>query len=217
MLNSGLDNTFHFEVLDGARQNRLAKLAHFKDTFYLAGGTALALQIGHRISVDFDFFAFDSFVNEKLILRITELFHENKIEIIQNEINTVTAMLDDEIKLSFFYIKEKNIFSIIDTEYFKLAQIKEIGIMKLLALFRATYKDYIDIYFILQHCSLTELIEAAQKKHPDFNKTIYIKALLSYDDIDNSPITFIEGCMVEKEIVFNYLEKIAFGFIKESG
>jgi hypothetical protein len=40
---------------------------------------------------------------------------------------------------------------------------------------------------------------------------------LSYDDIDNSPIAFIKGFMVEKEIVFNYLEKVAFGFIKESG
>ena len=48
-------------IFDNNRKELLPLLKEFKNEFYLAGGTALALQLGHRISVDFDFFALDDF------------------------------------------------------------------------------------------------------------------------------------------------------------
>lgn len=216
MQNSGINN-IQYQALDCKRRDLLKKLVHFKSAFYLTGGTALALQIGHRISVDFDFFTAIPFTNETLIAQVNRVFDNYKIVIVQNEKNTLTVLLDDEVKISFFCLEYENYYPLIDTEYFKLAEIREIGIMKMIALFRATYKDYVDLYFIIKHVSFNELIEDAQKKHPNFEKALYIKALLSYDDVDYIPIHFIYGNEVERENVFEFLENITLDYIKNSG
>ena len=98
------DNKLHFEVLDVKRRNLLDKLIVFKEDFYLAGGTALALQIGHRISVDFDSFTSEPFDNEKFLTQIENIFLDNSVAIIQNEKDTITILLDNEVKLSFFHL-----------------------------------------------------------------------------------------------------------------
>lgn len=207
------DSKINYQVLDENRIKLLDKLAEFKNDFYLAGGTALALQIGHRVSVDFDFFTSAQFKNEELIQKIKNSFHEYSISIIQNERDTVTILLDDLIKLSFFCLSYSNILPFLETQYFNLTQVKEIGVMKLVALFRATYKDYVDIYFILQKYELKELINLAEKKHPNFDKTIYLKALISFDDVDDSPITFFSSFETDRNTVFTFIEKKVIEYI----
>ena len=210
------DNKLHFEVLDVKRRNLLDKLIVFKEDFYLAGGTALALQIGHRISVDFDFFTSEPFDNEKFLTQIENIFLDNSVAIIQNEKDTITILLDNEVKLSFFHLPYSNLYPLIATEYFYIAQIKEIGIMKLLALFRATFKDYVDIYFILKQLELSVLIEGAKKKHPNFDKTMYLKALISFDDVDEIPILFVANNEIKRKDVFSFIEEKVVEFIKQN-
>ena len=93
---------------------------------------------------------------------------------------------------------------------------KKIGVMELLALFRATYKDYIDLYYILKKFELSELLKAAEAKHPEFDKTIYLRALLSYDDVDKFPIAFAQGFNVARSSVFNFIESKTVKYLKEN-
>ncbi|MDI6804215.1 MAG: hypothetical protein QME58_10275, partial [Bacteroidota bacterium] len=162
---------------------------------------------GHRVSEDFDFFTNISFHNERLNSELLELFPNHTISILQNEINTYTCLLNDEVKLSFFKINYENIFPLIKTEYLDIADILEIGIMKILALSRASYKDYVDLYYILKTYDLSELIKAAKKKHKDFNEALYFKCLLSYEDVEMLPIKFMSGFHIDPNVVFTVIEK----------
>jgi len=91
-----------YQILDKKRQTILLSLKIFKDDFYLAGGTSLALQIGHRISIDFDFFTIKEINTIKLFDRILEIFPQKKIIKTQEEKNTLTIFIDHDIKISFF-------------------------------------------------------------------------------------------------------------------
>lgn len=207
----------HFDILNGKRSSIVSRLLHFHDRFYLAGGTGLALQLGHRISEDFDFFTSSNFNNDALLGEINKLFYEYSVSVIQNEKDTLTVLLNDEIKISFFKLNYVNVLPLLEAGSFKLAQIQEIGIMKLLALPRALYKDYVDLYFILKEHSLSALIDLAKLKHPDFNPSIYLKCLLSYEDVDLLPVIFTIGKAITETEVFNFLEKQTLEFLKVTG
>jgi len=215
MMNSGKNKIF-YNVLDNSRTQIPDKLSKFKNDFYLAGGTSLALQIGHRISVDFNFFTSEKFDNLFLIEKIKQIFFEESLIIVQNEVDILTILLNDVVKISFFKLGYNNFLSLVETQHFDLASIKEIGVMKLLALFRATYKDYVDLYYILKIYDLNELITIAEQKHPDFEKTIYLKALLSFDDVDNMPIRYLKGFEVDREKVFAFIERETIRYIKDN-
>jgi len=204
----------YYKILNKKRSILLDKLVQFKDRFYLAGGTGLALQIGHRISEDFDFFTNENFNNEVLRKEMKILCPGSHVTILQDEDDTFTFLLDETIKLSFFRLSYKNILPLVETEYFKLADIQEIAVMKILALPRATYKDYVDLYFILQNNDLLKIFSLAKEKHPELNESIYLKCLLSYNDIDLSPITFMPGKEHEPSNIFEFIKSKSLEFIK---
>ena len=73
----------HYEILDDTRRTLLPRLIPLKTRFYLAGGTGLALQIGHRESVDFDFFSRDEFAPDALARDVAQMLLPQTIEITQ--------------------------------------------------------------------------------------------------------------------------------------
>ena len=194
-----MEKELKLEILDKERIKILSLLKIFKDDFYLAGGTGLALQIGHRESVDFDL----SFFNEK----VCAVFKDYKIIIMQFEANIYSVILNDEIKLSFFKIKDCVILPLIQSEWFQLCDAIEIGAMKVAALFRGAYRDYLDIYFILLNNSLESVLEICKKKYHEFDQALYLKALLSYDDLEETPIKFLFGKEKKPKEVFMFIEK----------
>lgn len=206
----------HYDVLNSQRFKVLNGLQTFKNRFYLAGGTGLALQIGHRVSEDFDFFTIGPFKNDRLDSELHKLFPTHTISVIQNEENTYTCLLSDKIKLSFFKLEYENISPFVDTEYFNIAGILEIGIMKILALPRASYKDYVDLYYILNKHELAEIFTSAKKKHKEFNEAIYIKCLLSYEDLEMLPIKFMSGFHIDPNLVFVSIEKKVKSYLNEN-
>lgn len=210
-----METILNYDVLNSQRFKILKELQPFKYRFYLAGGTGLALQLGHRISEDFDLFTNIPFDNEQLNSEMLKLFPNHTISILQNEENTYTCLLNDEIKLSFFKLTYENIYPLIKTDYLNIADILEIGIMKILALSRASYKDYVDLYYILKTNDLSELIKAAKKKHKDFNEAIYIKCLLSYEDLEMLPIKFMSGFHIDPKVVFAVIEKKVKAYLNE--
>ena len=204
---------FH-NILDSKRKKLLPQLDFLKDRFYLAGGTALALQIGHRTSVDFDFFTDTPFDNMQFYFQLEEAFCNDEIEKIQDSKDTLSVVLNKEIKISFFKIPYPVINPLIETDYIRLLTVLEIGAMKLIALTRAAYRDYVDLYFILQQYSLKRIFELCHKKFKNFDEGIYLKCLFSFHDIEIAPIHFQEGFHKEKEEIFSSIESKTRDYIR---
>jgi hypothetical protein len=180
-------------ILDKKRKAILPDLKVFKDDFYLGGGTGLALQLGHRKSYDFDFFTTRDFNINKLQHDLETIFKDHNVEILQLETHTLTILIDNDIKISFFKINNTPVIPLLHSEWFSICHELEIGAMKIAALLRAAYRDYVDIYFLLKKYALTEIMELCKQKYSSFEESVYIKALLSYDDIEITPIRYSAG------------------------
>ena len=142
------ENNLHWEILDKHRLALLPKLVVFKDRFYLAGGTALALYLGHRDSIDFDFFTAKDFDSPSLMEELRTIFQELPIEEKMSHNNTLTLKVDN-VDMSFFKINENQLEPLRETEHIHLASLTDIGCMKLSALLgRSVLKDYVDLYAI---------------------------------------------------------------------
>jgi hypothetical protein len=199
----------HLNILNDKRREILSLFKNFSnDGFYLAGGTGLALQIGHRDSVDFDFFKEGEVDTALLIEKITTIFVSHKLLITQQEKNTVSCLVDGDIQVSFFGYRHKLLNPLIKNDFFDIASIIDIGCMKLSAITgRYLEKDYVDLYFILQNVSISELLENFVKKYPNIDKTLILKSLVYFDDIIKEPILFKENNNVSFETIKVFLQK----------
>ena len=206
----------HWDILDKKRKEILPLLKNFEEFgFYLAGGTGLALQIGHRDSIDFDFFVFGDYDTLKLREKIEEVFKDHKILFTQEEKNTISCIIDDSVLLSFFGYKHENIKDLIETEYFKIASIEDIACMKLSAITsRSLEKDYIDLYFIFKTISLKELLDFFVIKYPILDKSLILKSLTYFDDIKEEKIIFKEEHFVSFLEVKTFLQKTVKKYFK---
>nr|CBX31702.1 hypothetical protein N47_E52140 [uncultured Desulfobacterium sp.] len=197
-----------YGILDKKRQDLLPQLSPLKNEFYLAGGTALALQIGHRDSIDFDFFKTGDFDTQQQFQKIKRDLNAYKLTKIQEEINTLTVLVDNEIILSFIGYNYPLIRETINEKYLCMAAIEDIAAMKMSAILsRASNKDYIDLYFILQTHKLNDLLELAQKKFPDIDINLILKSLVYFADISTEPINFKNDKTVDFEDVKSFLIK----------
>lgn len=180
----------YWEILDKKRLEAVSKFSFFREVgFYLAGGTALALQLGHRDSIDFDFFTEQDFDKEKITNYILENFKD--VSNIQNDINTLTFIIEKDIKLSFFKYRYKLVGNIINTDSINVASVEDIACMKLNAICnRNTLKDYVDLFFILKKIPLEQLIEIIKIKMPEIDPLLILKSLVYFDDIIQEPIIF---------------------------
>jgi predicted nucleotidyltransferase component of viral defense system len=139
----------------------------FIQRYYLAGGTGLALHLGHRFSVDLDFFASDSDAvgpDERSALRVA--FEDPTLAISFDKDMTFVANWRG-VGVSFFRL---TLYPLTQEplllEGVPVATVEEIGAMKLAAIMaRGTRKDYIDLYFILQQTPLERLFEVAAVKY----------------------------------------------------
>lgn len=197
-----------YNILDKKRLAILPLLKNFKADFYLAGGTGLALQIGHRDSIDFDFFSLKNFETKVLYAQVKEIFSGHKILKVQDEKNTLTVFIDKNIKLSFFSYPYKLVGKLVDEENFKIASIEDIAIMKMAAIVsRATNKDYIDLYFILKKRALKDILDKMEKKLPDLDINLVLKSLVYFADIIYEPIKFKNGKNVSFSAIKKFIEK----------
>ena len=195
-------------ILDKKRIEILPKLKEFKKDFYLAGGTGLAFQLGHRDSIDFDLFCNKDLDNIKLFTKIQEVFKGYKIVKTQDEKNTLSITIDDNIKISFLSYKYKLVDKLIENEYFKIASILDIACMKLSAVLgRTTNKDYIDLYFILQKISLKEVLEKLKIKMPELSRGLVLKSLVYFKDIRREKIKFKNNNNITFKLVQEFLVK----------
>ena len=155
--------------------------------FYLAGGTGLALQLGHRQSIDLDWFSEHDFSNEKIKKNLALL---DNFKLLSEEKGTIHGTLN-EIRVSFFYYGYKLLFPLINFTNINLADERDIAAMKIDAISsRGSKKDFIDLYFLLEKYSLSELIDFFEKKYRNikYNKLHILKSLSYFDDAENEPM-----------------------------
>lgn len=165
--------------------------------YYLGGDTALALQLGHRQSVDFDFFSLQPGLGDS-----TYEWLESLPDFIlrEKDANTLHGQIQ-EVKVSFISAyKYPPAIDTIEIEGISVAHIVDIGAMKLLAITsRAALRDYIDIAAILKSgTTLSQLLEASQEKYgPSFDTMVPLRALLAYDseDMDTEIPTLLDATL----------------------
>jgi predicted nucleotidyltransferase component of viral defense system len=197
-----------YDILDKKRLEIVPLLNFFKSDFYLAGGTGLALQLGHRDSIDFDYFSSHDIDTKKLFTKVKEVFNGHKIIKVQEEKNTLTVFIDSNIKLSFFTYKYKLLEKLINEPYFKIASILDIACMKLAAIVsRATNKDYIDLYFILKEKSLKDVLGKLNKKMPELDINLVLKSLVYFEDINKEKIKFKNNKNIDWRAIEVFFEK----------
>jgi len=178
---------------------------------YLAGGTALALQIGHRRSIDFDLASYN---------QIDSFGLERKLLSMGFDIQTVFTATGDElsvlingIKVTFFmfpFVIKHEVFW--EKGQITVPEILDLGVMKAYALGRRNkWKDYVDLYFLLHdRIAIQDLIQNAEKifkRH--FNSKLFREQLCYFDDIDYSEtIEYVDYALEDKKIR-EFLETVA--------
>ena len=203
------------EVLDKDRLNLLEKIKEIKKLgFYLAWWTGLGLLLWHRKSKDFDFFI-KWWLNENdLFENLLKIFNQENVKKIFSEKNTLYIEIN-WVKFSFFWYDYDLIWELIKTDYFDIASIKDIWAMKLWAIQkRATNKDYVDLYYILQKISLKDLIDTFLQKYWNvISWTILLKSLVYFDDIKEEKLILTDKTLTFDQIK-DYLVKIVREFEK---
>jgi len=182
----------HEKVLPKGGRDLLARLqktgSPLLKGWILAGGTGLALIIGHRKSEDFDFFRTDLFKVSALHEILKNL---GDYETLQEDERTLTVLIS-RIKLSFFCIADPFLFKPAPYSFFSIADVRDIALMKLIAISgRGSRKDFIDLYSILRRSdTLQELFKLIPKKYDKGRANAYhiLKSLTYFEDAEKEPM-----------------------------
>lgn len=154
----------------------------------LVGGTSLALQLGHRKSVDLDLFG--DFPYDSIDVR--NALEESFFVTIIKESKNIKIYQVDAVKVDFVNYKYDWIDNPVLEDGITLAGIKDIAAMKVAAIIgRGTKKDFIDMYQLLQHFSLKEILEFYMQKYPDGSLFIALKSLSYFEDAESDPMPYL--------------------------
>jgi len=199
-------NKIHKEALMGKAEKLFPLFKKFED-FYLVGGTALALQIGHRISVDFDFFSGNE-LPIGLLQKIKRIFPGSAAEVIYKEAGQQITLLLNGVKTTFFYYPYLAVDNFVKYQGVPISTVREIAAMKAFSIGkRLSYKDYIDWYFLLKEkrVELKGVIALAEKKfNGDFNARLFLGQLVSISDVPVQKIDFLRD-EVDRKTVEKFL------------
>lgn len=177
------------DILPGPQLRLWRELIAVPKEFTLYGGTAIALQLGHRQSIDFDFFGSKRFDSETLTDRIGFL---EDAEILQREASTITYLVDRDgpVKLSFFGVPD---IGQVDRPLvapdigLRVASLRDLAGMKVSVVqVRSEAKDYLDLAALIEHGIdlVTALAAGTAIYGQQFNPQITLKALAYFGDGD---------------------------------
>lgn len=184
----------HKETIDLKTLELLSELQKepLMQTFNLVGGTALALRLGHRKSIDLDFFTSESFDLEELRSMLVEKY-DFKISYARSQ--TLKGFIN-RIKIDLIKFNYPHLFSCDVIDGIRLESVPDIIAMKLLSITDngSRIKDFIDIAFLSSYYSLEEMLDFYVKKIPNSNKLMPLKALTYFNDINfNESVVMMSG------------------------
>ena len=208
----------YLNILSNEQREILPLVQHFYKDYVLVGGTAIALQLGHRESIDFDLFTFK---NKNQFKTIDELSKISTFPIVKlRELKDQAHFTINGVKITFFNYPYQ-IKSSQKIDKIKMPTLLTLAAMKAFALGgRAKWKDYVDLYFILTDgIALEEIIKTAKKLFNTpttsvFSEKLFIEQLTYYKDIsyDEEVIYTIKNAPTDDEIK-SALKQFSFAYI----
>jgi len=180
------------DILPPEQRRLWDKLGATPNEFVLYGGTALALRLGHRTSVDFDFFG-NNDIDPQELMRTVSFLENMEVQVIKE--NTLTGLVDG-VQLSFFGLKDWRSIEkpeIAQSNGLQIASIIDLaGTKAMVVQCRNSWKDYVDLHAILEQTDLTlEDALAAGRLIYDkkFNPMLTLKALTYFKDISSEHVS----------------------------
>lgn len=195
----------HLDVLNDDQKQLLPLISKFSPQFGLVGGTATALLLGHRRSIDFDLFTqqpFDIKHIRSQVHKVANIGHT----FIQGE--DELTILVNQVRLTFYHFPYPIEFTENLNGTIKLPSLLTLGAMKAFALGkRAKWKDYVDLFFLLKQFSLTELVQKTDELFgPEFNEKLFRVQLSYFKDIDYSEdVRYMPGFEADQKEIESYL------------
>lgn len=175
----------HYPTIDTATLELLKQLMSLPGLaqMRLVGGTALALQIGHRNSVDLDFFGKIE-TDEYAISKMVNMLGEARI---LKKSSNIYIYLINNIKVDLVNYPYTWIDDVVVEDGIRLAAKKDIAAMKLSAITgRGSKKDFIDLFFLLREYTLEEMLEFYQLKYPDGSVFLVLKSISYFEDAEKN-------------------------------
>lgn len=174
----------HSEILNEKQVQLLSLMAQFRREYYLVGGTAIALYVGHRRSIDFDLFKPSALNHKRNLDRIAASpFPYFVTRRVAEQMN----LMVNDVKVTFFQYP----FPIEPTEkfekYFRIPTLRQLAAMKAYALGRRSkWKDYVDLYILLrEHFSVEEISSTATDIFGElYSEKLFRSQLCYFDDVD---------------------------------
>ena len=184
----------HDEILTEEQRGLLPIIARFKKEFGLVGGTAIALHVGHRESIDFDLFTKKEFGNLSLQRQIEAMRHIDKV--VRSKEGEFTFLIGS-VQFTFFQYPFAIDFSETFDTVARIPTLLTLAAMKAYALgLRAKWKDYTDLYFIMRdYHPLADIVKQAESVFAgSFNEKLFRQQLAYFEDINYAePIVFKPG------------------------
>jgi hypothetical protein len=156
----------------------------FRD-YYLAGGTALSLHIGHRISNDIDLFTKNDLQREEIFDFVKTNISE-KAKIINNQGRIFQLFMEKEkLKIDFVQFPYELLDPLIETEGIRLAGKNDLAAMKISAAGTRgnEAKDFVDLYFLLREMPIDTMFENFKKKYKTGDVLQYVRSVMFFDDV----------------------------------
>jgi len=183
----------HIEILSDKQKDLFSLISEFKKDYYLVGGTAIGLHLGHRDSIDFDLFSYKPIKRKKIKnIILKNGFTPDKV--IYEAFDQMHLIINS-VKLTFFQFPHKINATINLNNIIKIPNLIDLAAMKAYALGgRAKWKDYVDLYFILKnHYSLKQITDNSLKIFGDFfNSKLFKEQLTYFNDINyTEPIIYL--------------------------
>ncbi len=195
----------HTEILNPDQLGLLPVLKLFRKEFYLVGGTAIALQFGHRRSIDFDLFTPKPFGSRRVL---NVLAKAGKSVTVTRRVTEQLNLSVDNVKLTFFEYPYA-VDAAVSDETFRMPDLLSLAAMKAFALGRRSkWKDYVDLFFLLRdRFSLLEISDRAETVFgEEFSAKLFRSQLSYHKDIDYSEeVDYMPGFAVDAETVKAFL------------
>ncbi len=192
----------YFDILTIEQKRTLESLKAFSRYGFLAGGTALAIQLAHRRSYDFDIFCPEP-ISKSLLLKVKG--HFKKIQILVNTSDELSLISPLGVKLSVVYYLFKPLYRIIQTIAPGIYSWKDIALDKAYTIVRrGEWRDYIDLYFSIKAgFPLKGIIKGARRKFGGlFSEKLFLSQLSYFEDIKDLCLEFIK-----KEVTLQQLQR----------
>jgi hypothetical protein len=198
----------HKEILSNGQMSLLPLVKEFKKEFYLVGGTAIALYLGHRRSIDFDLFKNKTIRHKAILAKISASgFPFLVTRKVTEQLNVNVA----DVKFTFYEYP----FLIDTPETFenilRMPSLLDLAAMKAYALGRRSrWKDYVDLYFLLRdHYSIEQIsLRATEIFEQLFSSKLFRVQLSYFADINYAePVEFLVPAPPEDEIKEFLIEK----------